>query len=103
MKVQLSKNEIIGLIKSVPLAYRRYKPELEKAGEWNYNMDGPTTFTRYLLTFSEEKLYEFYLKLKNGELYLPDLPKGEPYKAAEIPLLRRVFPRLQGIRRKHEA
>lgn len=106
MNVNLSKNDIIGLIKSVPLAYRRYTPELEMAGEWNYNMDGPTTFswyTRYLLTFSEEKLYEFYLKLKNGDLYLPDLPKGEPYKATEIPMLRRVFPRLQGIRRKHEA
>lgn len=32
MKVQLSKNEIIDLIKSVPLAYCRYKPELEMAG-----------------------------------------------------------------------
>ena len=107
MKVQLSKYDIIGLIKSVSLEYRRYAPELEKAGEWNYNMDGPTTFTwytRYLLTFSEEKLYEFYLKLKNGELYLPDLPKkGAPYEAAKIPLLRRVFPTLKGRRRKHEA
>ena len=96
MNVNLSKNDIIGLIKSVPLAYRRYKPELEKAGEWNYNMDGPTTFTwytRYLLKFSEEELYDFYLKLKNGEFYLPDLPQEEhPYHAVEMPLFRRVFP-----------
>lgn len=45
MKVQLSKNEIIDLIKSVPLAYCRYTPELEMAGEWSYNMDGPTQFS----------------------------------------------------------
>lgn len=99
MDVELSKNELIGLIKSVPLAYRRYTPELEMAGEWSYNMDGPTKFswyTRYLLTFSEEKLYEFYLKLKNGEFYLPDLPKEvEPYKAVEMPMLRRMFPTLR--------
>lgn len=99
MKVQLSKNEIIDLIKSVPLAYCRYKPELEMAGEWNCNMDGPTTFswyTRHLLKFSEEELYEFYLKLKNGEFYLPDLPQEEhPYKAVEMPLFRRVFPKLR--------
>lgn len=106
MNVQFSKNEIIDLIKSVPLSYRRYTPELEMAGEWSYNMDGPTTFTwytRHLLSFSEEELYEFYLKLKNGEFYLPDLPKGAPYKAVEIPMLRRAFPKLKGIRRKHEA
>ena len=99
MNVQLSRNEIIDLIKSVPLAYRRYKPELEMAGEWNYNMDGPTTFTwytQYLLSFSEEELYEFYLKLKNGEFYLHELPKEEkPYKAVELPMLRRVFPKLR--------
>ena len=99
MNVNLSKNDIIGLIKSVPLAYRRYTPELEMAGEWNYNMDGPTTFswyTRYLLKFSEEELYEFYLKLKNGDFYLPDLPQEDnPPKAVEIPLLRRVFPKLR--------
>lgn len=79
MNVQLSRNEIIDLIKSVPLAYRRYKPELEMAGEWSYNMDGPTHFswyTRHLLSFSEEELYEFYLKLKNGEFYLPDQPQA---------------------------
>jgi len=33
MNVQLSKNEIIDLIKSVPLAYGRYTPELEMAGK----------------------------------------------------------------------
>ena len=97
MNVQLSKNEIIDLIKSVPLAYRRYTPELEMAGEWNYNMDGPTPFswyTRHLLSFSEEELYEFYL---------PDPPKEEhQYKAVKMPMLRRAFPTLKGIRRKHE-
>lgn len=99
MNVQLSRNEIIDLIKSVPLAYRRYKPELEMAGEWSYNMDGPTHFswyTRHLLSFSEEELYEFYLKLKNGEFYLPDPPQEEkPYKAVELPMLRSVFPKLR--------
>lgn len=105
MNVQLSRNEIIDLIKSVPLAYRRYKPELEMAGEWSYNMDGPTHFswyTRHLLSFSEEELYEFYLKLKNGEFYLPDPPQEEkPYKALEMPIIRRAFPKLKGIRKKH--
>lgn len=98
MNVQLSKNEIIDLIESVPLAYCRYTLELEMAGEWNYNMDGPTTFswyTRHLLSCSEEELYEFYLKLKNGEFYLPDPPQEEhPYKAVEMPILRRGFPTL---------
>lgn len=105
MNVQLSKNEIIDLIKSVPLAYRRYTPELEMAGKWSYNMDGPTTFTwytRHLLKFNEEELYEFYLKLKNDEFYLPDPPQEEhPYKAVEMPIIRRAFPKLKGIRRKH--
>ena len=52
------------------------------AGEWSYNMDGPTTFswyTRYLLSFSEEELYEFYLKLKNGEFYLTDFDANNHY------------------------
>ena len=70
-----------------------------EAGEWSYNMDGPIQFswyTRHLLSFSEEELYEFYLKLKNGEFYLPDPPQEEhPYKAVEMPILRRGFPTLQ--------
>lgn len=104
MKAQLSKNEIIDLIKSVPLAYGRYAPELEMAGKWNYDMDGPTKFswyTRHLLAFSEEELYEFYMKLKNGDFFLPDPPQEEnSYKAVKLPILRRVFPTLKGIRGK---
>ena len=41
-------------------------------------------------------LDEFYLKLKNGEFYLHELPKEEkPYKAVKMPLFRRVFPKLR--------
>jgi hypothetical protein len=95
MNVNLSKHDIINMIKSVPVAYRRCKPELDEMGEWEFNMDGPTHFVWYnkiLLTKSEEYLYDFYQKLKRGDFYLPEEEKDYIPQPVEVPFLRRTFP-----------
>ena len=63
MNVQLSKNEIIDLIKSVPLAYRRYTPELEIADriykcDCGYTMDRDTHSARVVLMIGSSKRAE---------------------------------------------
>lgn len=97
MKVNLSKREIIDMIKGTPVSYGRYAKELDDAGEWSYNMDGPTQFhwhESYLLTKSEEYLYDFYQKLYRGEFYLPSEDKECVMTPVELPILRRQFPSL---------
>lgn len=97
MKVNLSKREIIDMIKSVPVSYCRYTKELDDAGEWGFNMDGPTKFywhERYLLTKSEDYLYDFYQKLHRGEFYLPSEENDCKPTPVELPILRRQFPSL---------
>ena len=98
MNVNLSKREIIDMIKSVPVSYRRCTAELDEAGEWEFNMDGPTHFVWYvkvLLTKSEEYLYDFYQKLTRGEFYLPEEEKDCTPQPVELPILRRMFPVLE--------
>jgi len=95
MNVNLGKREIVDMIKSVPISYRRFTTELDEMGEWEFNMDGPTHFvwyTKVLLTKSEEYLYDFYQKLKRGEFYLPDEEKDYTPQPVEMPFLRRTFP-----------
>ena len=100
MNVNLSKREIIDMIKSVPVSYGRYTKELNEAGAWEFNMDGPTHFVwnvTVLLTKTEEYLYEFYQKLQCGDYYLPDEEMDYTPKPVELPLLRRMFPALKPI------
>ena len=95
MHIDVSKNELIGLIKSVPISYRRYTQELNEAGKWSFNMDGPTRFNwdcHWLESKTEEYLYDFYQKLCRGELYLPEDNTPAKYEALRLPGIRRQFP-----------
>ena len=97
MNVDLRKNDIINLIKAAPVSYRRYTSELNDAGKWSFDMNGPTTFNwdgQWLESKTEDYLYDFYQKLIKGDFYLPEdneLVEYEPYR---LPGLRRQFPKL---------
>ena len=96
MNINLSKEDIINLIKSVPIRYERYTDELSALIEWDFDMNGPTRYywhTNMLHEKSEEELYEFYKKLRNGDFYDP-IPEITEYKAATLPGIRRQFPKL---------
>ena len=96
MNIDLSKEDIINLIKSVPIRYTRYKNELGALVEWDFDMNGPTRYywhTNMLREKSEEELYEFYTKLRNGDFYDP-IPEITEYKAATLPGIRKQFPEL---------
>ena len=98
MYINMSKRELIDMIKSVPVSYGRYTKELDEAGAWEFNMDGPTHFVwnvTVLLTKTEEYLYEFYQKLYRGDYYLPDENIDYTPQPVELPLLRRMFPVLK--------
>lgn len=94
MNLNLSKAELIDLIKSVPIRYERYTDELSALIEWDFDMNGPTRYywhTNMLREKSEEELYEFYKKLRNGDFYDP-IPEITEYKEATLPGIRRQFP-----------
>lgn len=94
MNLNLSKEELIDLIKSVPIRYERYTDELSALIEWDFDMNGPTRYywhTNMLREKTEEELYEFYKKLRNGDFYDP-IPEITEYKSVELPILRREFP-----------
>lgn len=96
MNIDLSKEELIDLIRAVPISYTRYKNELDALVEWDFDMNGPTRYywhTNMLCEKSEEELYEFYKKLRNGDFYDP-IPEITEYKAATLPGIRRQFPEL---------
>lgn len=96
MNLNLTKEDIINLIKSVPIRYERYTDELNALIEWDFDMNGPTRYywhTNMLREKSEEELYEFYTKLRNGDFYDP-IPEITEYKAATLPGIRRQFPKL---------
>ena len=96
MNLNLSKEELINLIKSVPISYERYTDELSALIEWDFDMNGPTRYywhTNMLYEKSEEELYDFYKKLRNGDFYDP-MPEITEYKAATLPGIRRQFPEL---------
>lgn len=96
MNIDLSKEELIDLIRAVPIRYTRYKNELGALVEWECDMDGPIRHywrTNMLREKSEEELYDFYKKLRNGDFYDP-IPEITEYKAATLPGIRRQFPEL---------
>lgn len=95
MHIDLSKEELIDLIKAVPIRYERYTAELSPLIEWDFDMNGPMSYcwhTNMLREKSEEELYEFYKKLRNGDFYDP-IPEITEYKAVTLPGIRRQFPK----------
>ena len=96
MNLNLTKEDIINLIKSVPISYERYTDELNALIEWDFDMNGPTRYywhTNMLREKTEEELYKFYTKLRNGDFYDP-IPEITEYKEATLPGIRRQFPEL---------
>lgn len=99
MILNLSKEELIDLIKAVPIRYERYTDELSALIEWDFDMNGPTRYhwhTNMLREKSEEELHEFYKKLRNGDFYNP-IPEIAKYKEARLPGIRRQFPEFMNI------
>ena len=82
MHIDLSKEELIDLIKAVPIRYERYTAELSALIEWYFDMNGHTRYywhMNMLREKSEEELHEFYKKLRNGDFYDP-IPEIAEYK-----------------------
>lgn len=97
MRIEVSKNALIGLVKSGPIRYGRYTQELNEAGKWSFDMNGPTAFNwddNWLESKTEDYLHDFYKKLCSGEFYLPEDINSDEYESVRLPLLRRQFPKL---------
>lgn len=63
MIANLQKEDIINLIKAAPVRYGRYTSELNEAGKWGFDMNGPTSFNwdyHWLESKTEDYLYDFY-------------------------------------------
>ena len=100
MNVNLRKNDIINLIKATPVSYRSYTSELNEAGKWSFDMNGPTTFNwnyHWLESKTEEYLYDFYQKLYRGDFYLPEDNEPVEYAPVQMPMARRQFPILSDV------
>lgn len=72
-------------------------PELNEYGSWRFDMNGPIPFcwdTSKLANMSEEKLYEFYRKLRSGDFKLPACIVEQTYemKPISLQLIRRRYP-----------
>ena len=99
MQIDLSKEELINLIKSTTLTYMQTTPELNEYGSWRFDMNGPIPFcwdTSKLANMSEEKLYEFYHKLRCGDFTFPAYRAEQTYEMKQISLqlIRRRYPKL---------
>lgn len=99
MQIELSKEELINLIKSTSLNYSQTTPELNEYGNWQFDMNGPNSFswdTSKLANMSEEKLYDFYRKLRSGDFTLPACRVEQTYemKPISLQLIRRRYPKL---------
>ena len=62
-------------------------------------MNGPNSFswdTSKLANMSEEKLYEFYRKLRSGDFTVPAYKEEQTYemKPISLQLIRRQYPKL---------
>ena len=93
------RKELINLIKSTSLDYSQTTPELNEYGSWCFDMNGPTLFcwdTSKLANMSEEKLYEFYHKLRSGDFTLPAYRVEQTYEMKQIslPIVRQRYPKL---------
>ncbi len=100
MQIELSKEELINLIKSTSITYMQTTPELKEYGSWLFDMNGPNSFswdTSKLANMSEEKLYEFYHKLRCGYFTLPADRVEQTYemKPISLQLISRQYPKLR--------
>lgn len=72
MKVDLSKQDVVNLIKGVHIPYGKLKPVLLSMGEWKYDMNGPTGFNWRESVFEKldtDELYNLYKDLSSGKLF----------------------------------
>ena len=97
MKTELSRNEIMSLIKSVHMPHGCLKPTVLALGKWIYDMNGPKYFewnTDLLGTLDEDELYEFYSDLKSGKLFKKTQNSDESFQPVELPTFRLQMPNL---------
>ena len=78
---------------------RKQRQNLTNMVAGGFDMNGPTLFcwdTSKLANMSEEKLYEFYRKLRSGDFTLPAYKEEQTYEMKQIslPLIRRRYPKL---------
>ena len=78
---------------------RKQRQNLTNMVAGGFDMNGPTSFswdTSKLANMSEEKLYEFYRKLRSGDFTLPAYKEEQTYemKPISLQLIRRRYPKL---------
>lgn len=100
MRIELTKAEVIALIKSVPIPYGKIKPVLAAMGEFKMDMNGPTGFVWHDDVFTKPDagmLYVLYQDLKSGKLFKKDDDSVRtcPNKAVALPEAKRTFPNLK--------
>ena len=97
MKTELSRNEIMSLIKSVHMPHGCLTPAVLALGKWIYDMNGPKYFewnTDLLVKLDDEGLYELYSDLKSGKLFQNTQNSDESFQPFEFPTFRRPMPNL---------
>lgn len=99
MNVNITKEEVISLIKSVHLPHGQLKPVLECMGKWSYDMNGPTSFTWDEKVFEKldiKELYNLYQDLSSGKLFTEPKPNEQTVvEAVKLPEFKRQFPTLK--------
>lgn len=99
MNVNITKEEVIALIKSVHLPHGQLKPVLECMGKWSYDMNGPTSFTWDEKVFEKldtKELYNLYQDLSSGKLFTSPKPNTQAsFGAATLSEFKRPFPTLK--------
>ncbi len=97
MQAELSRNEIMSLIKSVHMPHGGITPAVLALGKWVYDMNGPKYFdwnTDLLGKLSDEGLYELYSDLTSSKLFKKTKTSDESYQPIELPTFRRQMPNL---------
>ena len=99
MNVNITKEEVISLIKSVHLPHGQLKPVLESMVTWSYDMNGPTGFTWDETVFEKldiKELYNLYQDLSSGKLFTkPKLDEQTLFDSVKLPKCTRQFPTLK--------
>ena len=99
MNVNITKEEVIALIKSVHLPHGQLKPVLEGMVTWSYDMNGPTGFTWDETVFEKldtKELYNLYQDLSSGKLFTnPKSNEQTLFGSVKLPEFKRQFPILK--------
>ena len=99
MNVNITKEEVIALIKSVHLPHGQLKPVLEGMVTWSYDMNGPTGFTWNETVFKKldtKELYNLYKDLSSGKLFTNPKPNEQTrYDSVKLPTFVRQCPTLR--------